>query len=114
MSKEFPEIIQRIGKGLGAFAKEHPESMQGFQAMSKAAEKDGALSAKQKELIALAIGVALRCDGCIGFHMKKCVALGVTREELVEALGVVAYMGGGPSLMYVADALLAYDQFTAL
>lgn len=111
MSKDYHSIIQGIAKGLGMFAKQHPDSMQGFQAMSKATEKDGALSAKQKELIALAIGVAQRCDGCIGFHMKKCVALGVTREELVEAMGVVAYMGGGPSLMYVADALQAYDQF---
>lgn len=112
MSKDFKAIIQRVSKGLGAFAKQQPESMQGFQAMSKACEKEGALSAKQKELMALAIGVSQRCDGCIGFHVKKCVALGVTREELAEAMGVVAFMGGGPALMYVADALLAYDQLT--
>ncbi len=112
MDKNYKAITHRIGKQLGAFARENSEVMQGFQGMGKGVGKDGALSQKQKELIALAIGVSQRCDGCIGFHVKKLVELGVTREELVESLGVVAYMGGGPALMYVADALSAYDEFT--
>ena len=66
---------------------------------------------KTKELIALAIGVAVRCDGCIGFHAKACLELGATREEVAETLAMTVYMGGGPNLMYAADALRAYDQF---
>jgi len=85
--------------------------MAGFGAMAKAAMAPGVLSELQKELIALAIGVATRCDGCIGFHTKTLVRLGVTREQLNETLAVAVYMGGGPSLMYAADALRAYEEF---
>ena len=79
--------------------------------MAQAATSDGVLSKKTKELIALAIGVSVRCDGCIGFHTKALVDLGATREEVEEALGMAVYMGGGPSLMYAADAMLAFEQF---
>lgn len=111
MSKGYKDITQRIAKGVAVFAQENTDVMKGFQGMGKAAITDGVLSAKQKELIALAIGVSQRCDGCIGFHMKKLIELGATREEIVEALGVVVYMGGGPALMYVGDAIHAYDEF---
>ncbi|HMP74257.1 MAG TPA: carboxymuconolactone decarboxylase family protein [Kiritimatiellia bacterium] len=113
MSKSYKDITTRISKNAVTFAKENSAVMQGFRAMSTAAIAEGTLSSKQKELIALSIGVTQRCDGCIGFHVKKLVELGVTREELIEALGVCVYMGGGPALMYVADALHAYDEFTA-
>jgi len=113
MSKSYKEITGRIARNMGQLGKEHPEVMKAFRALSQSAIEDGALSAKQKELIALAIGVAQRCDGCIGFHVKKLIDLGATREEIVEALGVNVYMGGGPALMYAADALHAYDEFTA-
>lgn len=113
MSKSFKEITARISKNAAALAKENSAVMQGFRQLSTAAIADGALSAKQKEFIALAIGVAQRCDGCIGFHVKKLIELGATREEIVEALGVTVYMGGGPALMYAAEALHAYDEFKA-
>ena len=76
-----------------------------------AATRDGALDKKTKELIALALGVAAHCDGCIGFHTEALVKLGATREEIEETLGMAVYMGGGPSLMYAADAIGAYEQF---
>jgi AhpD family alkylhydroperoxidase len=87
------------------------DTMQGFSTLAQAATKNGALDKKTKELIALALGVAARCDGCIGFHTEALVKLGATREEIEEALGMTIYMGGGPSLMYAADALMAYEQF---
>jgi AhpD family alkylhydroperoxidase len=59
----------------------------------------GALNRKTKELIALALGVAAHCDGCIGFHVETLVKLGATRQEVEETLGMAVYMGGGPSLM---------------
>jgi len=81
--------------------------------MSKAALTPGALSSLEKELIALAIGVASRCDACIGFHVKALIRLGVSREQFMETLGVCTYMGGGPTLMYAAEAVRAFDEFTA-
>jgi len=113
MSKSYKEITGRISKNAANFSKENAGVMQGFRQMSTAALADGQLTMKQKEFIALAIGVAQRCDGCIGFHVKKLIELGATRAEIVEALGVNVYMGGGPALMYVAEALHAYDEFTA-
>ena len=63
--------------------------------------------------MALAIGVSSRCDACIGFHVKALIRLGVSREQFMETLGVCAYMGGGPTLMYAAEAVRAYEEFTA-
>jgi AhpD family alkylhydroperoxidase len=111
MTKSYAEITARINSGIFELRKGAPDAMAGFSALSKGAMKAGALSAVQKELIALAIGVAGHCDGCIGFHAKALVRLGATREELMEALAVAVYMGGGPSLMYAADAVHAYDEF---
>jgi AhpD family alkylhydroperoxidase len=79
--------------------------------MARAALKDGALDKKTKELIALALSVAARCDPCIAFHTQTLAKLGATRQEVDETLGVAVYMGGGPSLMYAAHALDAFEQF---
>lgn len=111
MEKQYPEITQSISANLKVLRKDIADTMQGFSAMAQAATKDGALDKKTKELIALAIGVSTRCDGCIGFHSEALVKLGATREEVEETLGMAIYMGGGPSLMYAADAMLAYEQF---
>ncbi|MDX9697976.1 MAG: carboxymuconolactone decarboxylase family protein [Rhodocyclaceae bacterium] len=111
--KSFAQITGDVSKALKTLHKEVPETMQGFGAMSKAALKAGALSELDKELIALAIGVASRCDACIGFHVKALIRLGVTREQLMETLAVCTYMGGGPVLMYAAEAVRAYEEFTA-
>ena len=80
---------------------------------SQAALADGALDKKTKELIALAVGVAARCDGCIGFHTKALARLGASTEEVHEALGVAIYMGGGPVAMYAANAVAAFNEFSA-
>ena len=70
-----------------------------------------ALNLKTKELIALGISVAIRCDDCIGFHVKAALDQGATREEVIETLGMAIYMGAGPSVMYATHALEAYEQF---
>jgi len=90
-----------------------PDVMKAFAGIAKAATISKALDAKTKELIALALGVAAHCDACIGFHAESLVKLGVTRAELEEALGMAVYMGGGPSLMYAADALGAFEELSA-
>jgi len=111
MPKEYKDIISDISSYTAELRKLIPETMNGFGAMSKAATQTKILDEKTKELIALALGVASRCDGCLGFHAKSLARLNATREEVAEVLGMAIYMGGGPSLMYAADALRAFDQF---
>lgn len=113
MGKNYPEITKRISNSMSTLRKDISNTMQGFSSLAQAATQNGALDKKTKELIALAIGISTRCDGCIGFHTEALIKLGVTREEFEEVLGMAVYMGGGPSLMYAADALLAFEQFTS-
>lgn len=111
MEKNYPEITKNISANMKTLRKNIAGTMQGFSAMAQAATQPGALDNKTKELIALALGVAARCDGCIGFHTEALVKLGASQQEIEETLGMAIYMGGGPSLMYAADALTAYEQF---
>lgn len=111
MSKDYHQITADLSKSLMQFRKSKPGIAKGFGALAAGAMEESVLDKKTKELIALAIGVATRCDGCIGFHSKALVELGATREEVLDALGMSVYMGGGPSYMYAADALSAFDQF---
>ena len=111
--KDYKQITTDIAEYVAQMRKLAPETMAGFSQMAKGATQSGVLDEKTKELIALAIGVSTRCDGCIGFHTKSLARLGATREEIGETLGMAVYMGGGPSLMYAADALRAFDQFKA-
>ncbi|MEY9399393.1 AhpD family alkylhydroperoxidase [Bradyrhizobium japonicum] len=113
MDKNYPEITRQTSANMRKLRNDIPDTMKGFAALAQAATRDGALNKKTKELIALALGVASHCDGCIGFHTEALVKLGATREEIEEALGMAVYMGGGPSLMYAADAIAAYEQFAA-
>ena len=113
MEKNYSDICKRISGDLKKLRADIPDTMQAFSALAKAASRDGALDRKTKELIALAIGIATRCDGCIGFHTEALVRLGATRQEVEETLGMAVYMGGGPSLMYAADAIAAFEQFQA-
>lgn len=111
MTKDYKIIIGDISAYSAELRKIIPETMAGFSAMAKAATETKILDEKTKEMIALALGVASHCDGCLGYHTKALVRLGATREEVAEVLGMAIYMGGGPSLMYAADALRSFDQF---
>ena len=109
----YTDLTRDVTGRLAALRSHNAEVMQGFGALSKAALAPGALDEKTKELIAMAIGVANRCDGCLGFHTRALVRLGATQAEVDEALGVAVYMGGGPSLMYAANAVAAFREFAA-
>ena len=113
-SKSYTELTQTVSSNLATLRADVPEVMKGFNDLARAATKNGALDKKTKELIALALGVAAHCDACIGFHVQTLVKLGATKLEVEEALGMAVYMGGGPSLMYSANAVAAYDQFATL
>jgi len=110
----FRQLTQGISADLASLRTSTPDTMKAFNDLGRAALADGALSRQTKELIALALGVAARCDACIGFHVQALVKLGVTRQEVDETLAVATYMGGGPSLMYAAQAVSAFDEFSRL
>ena len=114
MSKDYHAITRDISAYTSEMRKLQPDAMQAFHALSKAAGADGALDKKTKELVALGIAISTRCDGCIGFHVEALVKLGATREEVEETLAMTIYMGGGPSVMYAADAIMAFEQYSAL
>lgn len=109
----YRELTQSVSQNLATLRSDIPDVMKGFNELARAATKDGALDKKTKELIALALGVAAHCDACIGFHAKALVQLGASKAEVEEALGMAVYMGGGPSLMYSANAIAAFDQFSS-
>lgn len=110
-TNKYRDLTQSISTGLSRLRTSTPEVMKSFSELGRAATANGVLDAKTKELIAMALSVAARCDPCIGFHAKALVKLGATRQELDETLGVTTYMGGGPSLMYAANAVAAFDEF---
>ena len=114
MTNSYKQLTQDVMANLTPLHKGVPQVMKGFGDMGKAAIADGTLDAKTKELIALAVGVAARCDGCIAFHTKALVKLGATEAEVHETLGVAIYMGGGPSAMYASNAVAAFNEFSAL
>lgn len=107
----YPEQTQHIKKYTSQMRVALPEVMKAFYSLGEKASTSGALDAKTKELIALAIAVAVRCDDCIAFHTQAALKAGATRDEILETLGVNIYMGGGPSLMYAAHVVEAIEQF---
>ncbi|WP_072376982.1 carboxymuconolactone decarboxylase family protein [Hyphomicrobium sp. NDB2Meth4] len=111
MSNDWIEMTRSLSGGLKEMRGGAPDVMKAFSMIAQAATKAGALDTKTKELIALAIGVAVRCDDCIAFHAKAASDRGASSEEILETLGMAIYMGAGPSVMYAAHALEAYNQF---
>jgi AhpD family alkylhydroperoxidase len=82
-----------------------------FLSLHKSALADGAISKKQKDLTALAIAVATKCEGCINSHVKDAVANGATIEEIAETVEVAILMSGGPGIVYGGKAIEAAKQY---
>ena len=101
---ELQGLMVRLGREL-------PGPMGGFANLHKAATSKGTLDTKTKELIALGIAVASRCDSCIAFHVHDVLTAGASRAEVLETLGVAVMMGGGPAAMCACDAFTALEQF---
>lgn len=106
---DWKAFAEQTTQRLGELGKAMPGPAKGFSMLTEAATAPGALDPKTKELIALAIGISARCDGCIAYHSNAAKKSGATREEVVEAISVAVYMGGGPSMIYGAEALSCYD-----
>jgi AhpD family alkylhydroperoxidase len=113
MHKDWQALTATLSDAMARTRKGIPDTTKAFSGLAAAACASGALDSKTKELIALAISVTVRCDGCVGFHAKASCRLDATREEVLEAIGMAIYMGGGPSFIYGAQALEAFDQFAA-
>lgn len=113
MRPNWPEMTKELSGGLRNLRAGSPDVMKAFGALAQAALQPKALDTKTKELVALAIAVAVHCDDCIAFHVKAAVEAKATREELNDVLGMAIYMGGGPSAMYANHVLEAFDQFSA-
>ncbi|WP_417668422.1 carboxymuconolactone decarboxylase family protein [Roseibium sp.] len=109
---DWQAFITQTDHRMGELRSGIPGVTKGFHEVARSAIKGGALDSKTKELIALAIGITARCDGCLAYHAKAASKYGASREEIMETIGVAVYMGGGPSMIYGAEALAAFDAFS--
>jgi AhpD family alkylhydroperoxidase len=112
MSKDFAQIANDVITGARILRQGAPDAMKAFAALATAATASNALDPKIKELMAVAIGIAVHCEGCIAYHTKMAHQHGATRQEILETVALSVYMGGGPSSVYGADAVQAFDQFS--
>jgi len=106
------ELVGRIGE-LGKLS---PDTLAGYQTLSNAGKKTDVLDAKTRELIALAVSVTTRCDGCITVHSAEALKQGASHEEIAEALGVAVALNAGAAMVYsarVLDAVKAHEAATA-
>lgn len=110
---EWKKEIADAKSNMEAYGAKQMATAQGFGALHQASMAPGALDTKQKELIALAIGIAKQCSYCIGFHTQACIEAGATREEIEETVNVSVLMGGGPAMMYGMKTLECYDLLAA-
>lgn len=101
---------QQVLGGVGEIGKLSPDTVRGYATLGGAGAKTGHLDAKTRELIALAVAISLRCDGCITVHAGAAKRLGVTEEELAEALGVAISVNAGAALVY---STRTFDAFSA-
>jgi AhpD family alkylhydroperoxidase len=108
----FSQVIDDLRTPTRELRRALPDAWAGFGALHDGAMGEGALSARVKELMALALAVARHCDGCIAYHAKAAARLGATADEVSEALGVALLMDGGPATYYAPRAWQAYLEFS--
>lgn len=111
MRKNYPEYHKHLQELVAKLSCQLPGPMAGFATLHTTALADGALTTKIKELIALGIAIAVHCDGCISYHVHDALKAGATKDEILETIGVAILMGGGPSMVYGAEAFEALDQY---
>jgi AhpD family alkylhydroperoxidase len=106
---DWNQYRQQVVAGVGGLAKLTAETIKGYGTMGAAGAKTGHLDAKTRELIAVAVSITLRCDGCIAVHTDSARKLGASVEEIAEALGVAASVNAGAAIVYSTRALDAYQ-----
>jgi AhpD family alkylhydroperoxidase len=112
MMLNWDEYLQELAAKIGEIGRTSPEIIRGYRTLSDAGSKTNKLDAKTRELIALAVAVSLRCDGCITTHTSAAIKNGATKEEIVEALGVAISVNAGAALVYSSRVLDAYHAKT--
>jgi len=114
MMLDWNDYRRQLKTTMGELNKLSPETLKGYQAMANAHKEGGHLDAKTRELMSLAVGVALRCDGCITVHTDAAIRHGASREEIAEALNVAITISAGAALVYSARAMDAVAQHPSL
>ena len=110
MTANYVELHQHINDRLAQLGDELPGPMSGFARLHKKSGETGAVDAKTKELMALAISITVKYEGCIAFHTHDAIQAGAIRPELLETSGVAIMMGGGPASIYAAHAMDSIEQ----
>lgn len=109
---KYRDVVSELRAPTTSLRDASPDVWSGFGQLHQAAVADGALPAKVKELMALAISVVKQCDGCIAYHAKAAAARGATAAEVADALGVALLMDGGTASVYGPRAWAAFAEFT--
>jgi AhpD family alkylhydroperoxidase len=113
MARPYTQAADDVFAGIGLLREAAPEAGKAFGSLAVAATATRALDAKTKELMALAISIAVHCEGCVAYHTRAAHKHGAIRQEVAETVALAVYMGGGPAAVYGAEALRAYDEFAA-
>ena len=108
MMQDWANYRHQLGDGVKDLGTLSPDTLKGYAQLSNAGRGADLLGAKTRELIALAVAVTVRCDGCIATHAEAALKHGATREEIAEALGVAIAVNAGAALVYSARTLDAY------
>jgi AhpD family alkylhydroperoxidase len=112
MMLDWNKYSQELAERIAEIGRTSPEIIRGYRGLSDAGQKTNKLDAKTRELIALAVAVTLRCDGCITTHTSAAIKNQATQEEIVEALGVAINVNAGAALVYSSRVLDAFHQKT--
>ena len=113
MDQSYKDAADAVTAGVRLLREGAPDTVKAFTALAIASTASKSLDTKTKELMAVAIGIAVHCEGCIAYHTRAALKAGATREEVVETVALAVYMGGGPSIVFGGDALRAFDEFAA-
>lgn len=106
---EWNTYRQQLVAGVGGFGKLSPDTVKGYVQLGQANAKTSVFDVKTRELIALAVAISLRCDGCIAVHTAAAKKAGATKEEIAEALGVAISVNAGAALVYSTRTMDAFD-----
>lgn len=104
------ETLSKLIKGVGNFNKANPDVAHAIHQLDEATQKNSPLDAKTHELIALAVAVTTRCDGCISVHVHAAKKAGATKEEIAAALGTAIALNAGAAYVYSTHVVDAYDE----
>ncbi len=110
MFTDWLELLGTLRKSFKRLADPNPKVMEAYRNLNASLGSNGALDAKTRELISLAVAVTTRCDGCIAAHAAAAVKAGATEAELSDALGTAIALNAGAAYVYSLHAMEAFQQ----